>query len=119
MLQQAVQAGFSLAAYDGDQMVGIAITEQRRWNRSLWVWEFHVAEAYRGRGIGTRLMQAVIETARQAGLRVVALETQSSNVPAIRFYRKCGFVIDGLDLSFYTNDDVQKDEVAVFMKNKL
>jgi ribosomal protein S18 acetylase RimI-like enzyme len=119
ILQRAVLDGFSWAAYAGDEMVGIAITEQRRWNQSLWVWDFHVAETWRGRGIGSQLMSAVIQTARQQELRVIALETQSTNVPAIRFYRKFGFEIEGLDLSFYTNEDLQKGEVALFMKKRL
>lgn len=28
----------SLGAYDGDRLVGIALTERRGWNRTLWVW---------------------------------------------------------------------------------
>ena len=117
--RQIIAEGHSLGAYDGDQLVGLAIAETRRWNSTLWVWEFHVAESHRRRGIGRQLMAAVVEEARQAGLRVVGLETQSTNLPAITFYRAVGFEIDALDLSLYTNTDAADGEVAIFMKRKL
>jgi ribosomal protein S18 acetylase RimI-like enzyme len=117
--QQFASEGYSLGAYDGSQLVGLALTEPRKWNRSLFVWEFHVAESYRRRGIGRQLMEAVVEKARQAGFRIVGLETQSTNLPAITFYRAVGFEIDALDLSFYTNTDSVDGEVAIFMKRKL
>lgn len=49
----------------------------------------------------------------------INLETQNTNVNAIRFYRRSGFEIEGIDLSYYTNDDVEGGEVAIFMKRKL
>lgn len=116
MLQSTVAAGFSLGAYHGKQMVGIAIAEPQRWNRSLWVWEFHVLPSFQRKGIGTRLMRELAGRARQAGLRVLVVETQSTNTPAIDFYRKNGFEIDGIDVSYYTNDDLDLGEVALFMK---
>jgi ribosomal protein S18 acetylase RimI-like enzyme len=46
-------------------------------------------------------------------------ETQNTNVPAITFYRRVGYEIDGVDLSYYTNRDMTDFEVAIFMKRKL
>jgi ribosomal protein S18 acetylase RimI-like enzyme len=83
------------------------------------VWEFHVVAAYQGQGVGRGLMGALAEQARAAGLRVIVCETQTANVPAIGFYRRMGFEMEGLDLSYYTNADVERGEVAVFMKLKL
>jgi hypothetical protein len=37
-------------------------------------------------------------------------------VPAIRFYHALGFTLDGVDISFYSNDDLARGEIAVFMK---
>ena len=61
-------------------------------------------------------MERVGETAVAHQLRVIVCETQSSNVPAIRAYRRLGFVLDAVDLSFYSNEDVAQENVAVFMK---
>lgn len=111
--------GYSLGAYEDGYLVAIAIAEPRWWNKTLWVWEFHVEERWRGQGIGRRLMEAVAGRARAAGLRALVVETQNTNVPAILFYRKAGFEIEGIDLSYYTNHDTVDGEVAIFMKLKL
>ena len=111
--------GQAFGAFAQNQCVGIALTEPRRWNASLWVLEFHVAPAYQGQGIGRQLMDTLTAHARRSALRCLVCETQSRNVPAIQFYRALGFVLDGLDLSYYTNQDQERGEVAVFMKKRL
>lgn len=109
----------SLGAYDADKLIGIALAEAQAWNNSLWVWEFHLAESYRGMGIGTRMMESLVERGRQTGLRAIFCETQTTNASAIRFYRRAGFTLDGINLSFYSNDDYPDGEIALFMKRKL
>jgi ribosomal protein S18 acetylase RimI-like enzyme len=117
--RQVVCQELSLGAYDGGKLVGVAIAERRDWNRTLWVWEFHVAKACKMMGVGRRLMDALADRASRDGLRVMVCETQSTNVPAIEFYRKVGFEVEGIDLSYYSNDDAPDGEVAIFMKRKL
>jgi ribosomal protein S18 acetylase RimI-like enzyme len=117
--QAALQQGLSFGVYDDERLVGLALAEARHWNQSLWINEFHIAESHRGKGIGHRLMEWVIEEGKLRNLRVVGCETQTTNVPAIRFYRRMGFVLDGIDLSLYTNDDWPDGEIALFMKRKL
>ncbi len=107
---------FSLGAYDGNGMVGIAIAEKQVWNRTLWIWEFHIDSAYQKRGIGRQLMDQMAQDGRAAGCRVMVCETQNTNVPAIRFYRAVGFEVGAVDLSYYSNKDTTDFEVAVFMK---
>ena len=114
-----LQNGLSLGAYEGEQLVGIVVAEPQKWNRSLWVWEFHVAETHRRQGIGRQMMEELAERGRTSGLRIVVCETQNTNVPAIHFYRRVGFNIEGIDLSYYSNDDWPLGEVAVFMKRRL
>ncbi len=115
---ELVNQSLSLGAYDAGQLVGIAISEEIEWNRSLWIREFGIAESYRRKGVGGQLMDQVVEVAKAEGLRILVCETQNTNVPAIDFYRSVGFEVDGVDLSYYTNRDVE-GEVAVFMKRKL
>lgn len=115
-----VPGPFCLGAFDGERLVAIALGEERAWNRSLWVWEFHVDAAYQRRGIGRRLMDEMAARGRAAGLRALVLETQNTNVNAIRFYRAAGLTLDGLNLSHYTNDDLGPDgTVALFMTRRL
>jgi ribosomal protein S18 acetylase RimI-like enzyme len=113
------EQGHSFGAYASATLIGIALTDVRLWNSTLWVQEFHIAPKYQGRGIGRQLMDAVALEASRCGLRAIVCETQVSNVPAIRFYRAVGFFMDGLDLSYYSNDDRELGEVAVFMKRRI
>jgi ribosomal protein S18 acetylase RimI-like enzyme len=117
--QQIPPFGFSFGAYDGPQCVGLALAEPHSWNKSLWVWELHVAETHRRGGVGRQLVEALAEKARTVGLRTLVCETQTTNVPAMRFYHHVGFQIEGVDLSYYSNDDFPDGEIAVFMKKRL
>lgn len=117
--REMLPAGYCLGACTGEELVGFAIADARTWNRTLWIWELHVASTWQGRGIGRRLVDVLAEKAGAAGLRTLLVETQNTNVPAIRFYRRTGFEIEGIDLSYYTNYDVNDFEVAIFMKRKL
>jgi ribosomal protein S18 acetylase RimI-like enzyme len=113
-------AGFSFGLFTDTAMVGIVLAEPHFWNSSLWVHEFHIADGYRGQGWGKLLMTKLIAQAQAAKLRIIICETQNKNIPAIRFYRRMGFRIEGVDISYYSNHDLQPDkEVAVFMKRRL
>jgi len=46
-----------------------------------------------GRGVGTALVAAVVEEARQGGRARVWLVTTNDNLNALRFYQKRGFVL--------------------------
>jgi ribosomal protein S18 acetylase RimI-like enzyme len=117
--QQIIKQGTSLGAYDEGRLVGLAIAELRDWNRSLWVWELGVDEKHGMVGVGTKLVEELTHLARNLKLHVVVCETQDTNVPAIEFYRKAGFELDGVDLSYYTNVDMRIGEIALFMKRKV
>ena len=53
---------------------------------------------FHGQGLGPRLMQTAIDTARAAGKRRLVLAVYSRNNRAIAFYRKTGFVQVGARL---------------------
>ena len=54
-----------------------------------------VAAAWRGQGVGTVLMEACVDWAREAGVHKLSLEVFPWNEPAIALYRKFGFVEEG------------------------
>ncbi len=103
----------------GGRLVGMVDVERRRWNNSAWVWNLAIDRNYRGRGIGTQLMQPVIEWGRREKLRAIVLETQTNNWHACRFYLKFGFQLSGIDDHYYTNRDIAKKEVALFWTYEL
>ncbi len=119
LYRQVIRLGYSFGAFDGEQMAGLIIVEPHRWNHSLWVWEFCIGHHIRGKGVGRKLMDHLAAIGHRDGFRAIVCEVQNTNVPAIRFYYKNGFEIDGVDLSYYTNTDAVDGEVAIFMKRKL
>jgi ribosomal protein S18 acetylase RimI-like enzyme len=64
-------------------------------------------------------MEVLTAHAAKHHLRCLVCETQTTNVPSIQFYRSMGFHLEGLDLSYYTNEDQERGEMAVFMKKRL
>ena len=114
-----VNQGLSFASYDGGRVVGMVIAERIDWNKSMWIREFRVAESHRRKGVGRQMMENVAANTKKEGLRILVCETQSTNVPTIDFYRRVGFEVDGIDLSYYTDSDVEAGEVAILMKRKL
>jgi ribosomal protein S18 acetylase RimI-like enzyme len=84
-----------------------------KWNNRMRVWEFLVEEKSRRKGIGTVLMKHAVEVARQKGARMLVLETQSCNTPAIKFYVKQGFDLIGFDMAAYSNEDIKRREVRL------
>jgi ribosomal protein S18 acetylase RimI-like enzyme len=54
-----------------------------------------VLQGYRGQGIGKKLMCATLSASEKFGIERVELLVYASNVNAISFYRKTGFVYEG------------------------
>ena len=78
----------SLVALDGAEAVGMAVLAVR--GTRGWVGGFGVVPRLRGRGLGRRLMAALVERARAAGLRRLSLEVLKGNAAAIRLYEQAG-----------------------------
>ena len=51
--------------------------------------------AYRGQGVGTALIKAALEKAKQKGLTRIELTVRENNLSAIALYKKFGFVTEG------------------------
>jgi len=116
--QRVLGTGLSFKAVEDDAFIGLTIADTQ-WNGIAIVWELHVDPSYRRRGIGRALLEAVEDAARSKGLRMVSIEVQSTNVPALDFYRACGYEVGAIDTAFYSNDDLEKGEIDVFMRKAL
>jgi ribosomal protein S18 acetylase RimI-like enzyme len=51
---------------------------------------------FRGQGLGSKLLSAVLARAKTFGLEKVELHVYTSNTPAIALYEKFGFEREGL-----------------------
>lgn len=97
------------------QVFGYLEVDRETWNNRLRITEILVLDEFRKKGYGTLLINKAKEIAKSEGFREVILETQSCNSKAIEFYIKNRFKINGIDLSCYTNDDIQDREVRLEM----
>ena len=77
---------------DGDTLVGYALYEIAQGQCELLVLQSMVENT----GVGTALINAVIDVARAAGCVRVWLITTNDNLHAIRFYQRFGFELDAV-----------------------
>ena len=55
----------------------------------------HVTRSYQGRGVGRRMMEALLELAPRVGFSRVELGVYPDNDRAVRLYRSAGFALEG------------------------
>ncbi len=117
-IQQRLQRDDSLEEVvvdrETERIVGVLDMTVEDWRHVAWVWNLMIDKKARGFGIGRRLVAHSIEWAQYRNLRAVMLETQTNNVPACKFYEHMGFQLVGINDAFYTNNDYQRDEIALF-----
>ncbi|HSR29538.1 MAG TPA: GNAT family N-acetyltransferase [Anaerolineae bacterium] len=74
------------------QVVGNVSLNRAPGNRRRWIiCNVVVEDAYRGQGIGRRLMEAAIAEAQQIGAEGVVLQVHRDNPTALRLYKSMGF----------------------------
>jgi [ribosomal protein S18]-alanine N-acetyltransferase len=64
-----------------------------------------VTEAYRRRGIASRLVEALLEKARSEKAHCLTLEVRPSNTAARSFYEKLGLTVYGRRKRYYSDED--------------
>jgi RimJ/RimL family protein N-acetyltransferase len=95
----AASSASSIVAAVGDEIVGMIHTEVSR--PGFGELGMLVDRDWRGRGVGSALLQATIDWARGHGLHKLSLEVFAHNTAAIALYRKCGFVEEGHRVKHY------------------
>ena len=60
-----------------------------------------VGSGFQRRGLGTKLMQALVDASRDLNIESIFLEVRESNLPARMLYEKCGFGAAGRRKSYY------------------
>jgi ribosomal protein S18 acetylase RimI-like enzyme len=68
---------------------------------------------FRGRGIGTKLIQTALAAARAYGLHRVELTVREHNTGAIELYKKAGFAIEGVQRDAVFVDDVYENVICM------
>lgn len=75
-----------------------------------------VKQEYRRKGIATKLLQKVINIAKEMKINYVTLEVRRSNLPAINLYKRFGFRAIGVRKDYYTNP---REDAIIMLKNDI
>lgn len=90
-----VEPDYLFVATDEDQVVGFAMGTTIEKARSAWkygylVW-MGVEPEYRRRGVASRLFERFREQMVETGVRMLLVDTQADNKPALEFFVEKGF----------------------------
>uniref|UniRef100_A0A7V4JPV9 [Ribosomal protein bS18]-alanine N-acetyltransferase n=1 Tax=Thermodesulfobacterium geofontis TaxID=1295609 RepID=A0A7V4JPV9_9BACT len=69
------------------------------------IFKIGVKKEYQRKGVGTKLMQKLIEFAKEKNINKIFLEVKASNLPAYNFYKKLGFKETYRRKRYYDNED--------------
>lgn len=88
-----------LVDLDGEAVIGYAGLSD--YPEEAWVQTLAVAPSAQGRGLGSRLLRALLVEADRRGQRITRLEVRSDNAPAQRLYERHGFIRTGVRRGYY------------------
>lgn len=86
---------YFLGAADGDEPAGVCQV-RFRWSvwksaEDCWLEDLFVREEARRSGLGTALVEAALERARERGCQRIELDVNEDNEAALALYEACGF----------------------------
>jgi len=102
--RRAEEYSIVLVALDGGERVIGQLDAAARRDRPAEI-GMAVAKEWRGRGVGTALMQACVEWARALGIHKLALQVWPHNEPALRLYERFGFEREGVLRGHYRREN--------------
>jgi len=101
-------------AEDDGKIVGYSRIHLYRWNNSAFIISLLVDSEHRRKGIGTRLLRAMEDFAKENKARVLMFDASPDNAPALQLYFKNGFRICGF------NDKIYRDgKIALYLAKEL
>jgi len=98
-VEQEFFNGF-VALNDSEEIVGYVthFFAYYTWiGKSLYMDDLYVKEEFRGHGVGTELINKVIEYAKTTNCQKVKWQVSEWNKPAIEFYKSLGASIDSVE----------------------
>ncbi|XP_009767869.1 uncharacterized protein [Nicotiana sylvestris] len=97
---------FYLKTYYSDICVGsVACRLEKKEGGAvrIYIMTLGVLAPYRGLGIGTKLLNHVLDLCTKQNIKDIYLHVQTSNEDAINFYKKFGFEVTDTIQNYYTN----------------
>jgi RimJ/RimL family protein N-acetyltransferase len=79
-------------------VAGLAFKTREKVRHKATLFGMYVPPAYRGQGLGRKLVTRALDYARhRAGMRIVQLTVTQGNGPAEALYARCGFIPFGIE----------------------
>jgi len=113
-------------AFDGDIPVGAMTIAGRTEGLNMLcgredacvLWDIRVADAYKRKGIGQKLLDIGVVNAKKDGYQQMIIECQNNNVPACKFYQKQGAVLSKIDMyAYYLEPEIRNEIQFVWYLN--
>jgi ribosomal protein S18 acetylase RimI-like enzyme len=92
-----------IVAKAGEELAGYALVLRRRGSRIARLYSLAVAEAWRGSGLGSRLLALAQERAALNNAASFRLEVRTDNEAAIRLYERTGYRLVGQKHDYYAD----------------
>lgn len=111
-----------VAEMDEEVVVGFALGTTITKTRSAWkyghlVW-LGIAEEYQGCGIAEKLFNQFLELMLKEGVRILMVDTEADNKPALEFFRSVGFGKSEEHVYMSLNLDEQLKEYKLRMEQR-
>jgi L-amino acid N-acyltransferase YncA len=108
-----------LIAEVDDTIVADATLHRRKFG-----WTSHVGKVrlvvdrdYRGKGLGTLMLEALIETAKKAGLEILVAEIMGGQTEALKILKYLGFTKEAVFYNYVKDQIGEEHDLVVMMKN--
>jgi N-acetylglutamate synthase-like GNAT family acetyltransferase len=112
-ITSGIEEGTTLVAEHEGRIIAVLLAQQRPENKTMVLHDLRVDFDFRRQGIGLALIFQLIQQTRDMGLRAVAAESKTNNIPAAKLLAKCGFDLAGVDTHRETNHDLVKEAVTL------
>lgn len=104
----------SYSVFFGDRIIGYVISKISY--PETHILNLTVNSKFRKNGVGTTLIQLIIDDARIRNSRDIILEVRSSNTAAQSLYKKLSFQRIGLRKDYYESKDGREDALVLRLK---
>ncbi|AXO97711.1 GNAT family acetyltransferase [Bacillus cereus Rock3-42] len=96
-----VRRGVTYVAKQDDNVIGVYVILETRL-KTMEIMNIAVVEHLQGKGIGKKLLEHAVETAKENGMSKLEVGTGNSSVSQLALYQKCGFRIFSIDFDYFS-----------------
>ncbi|WP_394140266.1 GNAT family N-acetyltransferase [Cytobacillus oceanisediminis] len=100
MIEDYLNRGETFICEEGGERIAVCVMLATR-PGTFEIVNIAVDECRQGMGIGKKLIEHSIQTARLQGFKTLEIGTGNSSIGQLALYQKCGFRITGVDRDYF------------------